>query len=110
MSVMIVGADHLGSIEKSLHEHGFTDIEHIRGRNTADRKKFNIPQATRLIVVLTDYINHSTARNVKEKAKERGVPMVFAKRSWCSLYEQLKKCGVTKTEKPANKQDSLCRS
>lgn len=95
MSIMIVGADHLGNIEKNLYSRGYTAIEHIRGRNVSDRKKFNIPHATALVVVLTDYVNHVTARNVKEQAKAQGVPTVFAKRSWSSLAEQLEKRGVT---------------
>jgi hypothetical protein len=94
MSVMIVGADHLGSIVKNLHTCGFVEIEHISGRNVADRKKFTISQATSLVVVLIDYVNHVTAKNVKAQAKAQGVPMVFAKRSWCSVAEQLNKCGV----------------
>lgn len=94
MSVMIVGADHLGNIEKNLREYGIEEIEHMHGRNVGDRKKVHIPQAISLIVVLTDYVNHGTARNVKEQAKVQGVPMIFAKRSWCSLEQQLLKSGI----------------
>ena len=90
MNVMIVGADHLGSISKNLESYGVTAIEHVRGRNTSDRK-IKIPQATSLVVVLTDYVNHGTARHVKEKAKSLGVPAIFAKRSWSSLEEELAK-------------------
>ncbi|MBP1764214.1 MAG: hypothetical protein H6Q65_1272, partial [Firmicutes bacterium] len=43
---------------------------------------------------LTDYINHGTARHVKEKAKSLGIPAVFAKRSWRSLEEELTKFTV----------------
>lgn len=92
--LMIIGADHLGGIEKNLYNHGFTDIEHIRGRNVADRKKINIPSNTALIVVLTDYINHITAKYIKDQAKAQGVPMVFAKRSWCFLAKELTRCGA----------------
>lgn len=92
--LMIIGADHLGGIEKNLSHHGFTDIAHIRGRNVNDRKKINIPANTALIVVLTDYINHMTARCIKEQAKAQGVPMVFAKRSWCFLSRELSRCGA----------------
>jgi hypothetical protein len=47
-----------------------------------------------LVVVFIDYVNHITARNVKERAKAQGVPMLFAQRSWCSLEEQLVKHGI----------------
>ncbi|MBP1763680.1 MAG: hypothetical protein H6Q65_738, partial [Firmicutes bacterium] len=48
MNVMIVGGDHLGNISKNLESYGVTAIEHIRGRNTSDRK-IKIPQATSLV-------------------------------------------------------------
>lgn len=93
MSVMIVGADRLGNIEKKLRHHGIYTIEHVSGRNVSDRKKFCIPQPISLVIVLIDYINHGTARNIKEQAKAQGVPMIFAKRSWCSIARQLDRCG-----------------
>lgn len=89
MNVMIVGADHIGNIGKNLRAvYSITNIDHVCGRNVAHRK-IKIPQAISLIVVLIDYINHGTARRVKEEAKAKGVPAIFAKRSWCSLQEQL---------------------
>jgi len=91
MSVMIVGADHLGSIKKNLRLYGICDIEHVSGRMVGDRKKFSIPRSISLVVVLTDFINHGTAKNVKEQAKAQGVQTIFAKRSWCSVAEQLEK-------------------
>lgn len=90
MNVMIVGADHLGSISKNLESYGATTIAHVCGRNVADRN-IKIPQATSLVVVLTDYINHGTAKHVKAEAKLLGVPAVFSRRSWCSLEGQLAK-------------------
>jgi len=96
MSVMIVGADHLGSIEKNLQAYGFAEIAHVSGRMATDRRKSAISQATSLVVVLVDFVNHMTARNIKEQAKAQGVPLVFAKRSWCSLAEQLNKQGIGK--------------
>lgn len=95
MSVMIVGADHLGSIRKNLVEWGVGEIEHVSGRNVSDRKRIPIPLATKLIVVLIDYVNHLTARQIKEQAKTQGVPLVFAKRSWCSIQGKLQECGLS---------------
>ncbi|MBP2650381.1 MAG: hypothetical protein H6Q74_1206 [Firmicutes bacterium] len=91
MSVMIVGADHLGNIKKNLQMYGMCDIDHMSGRMVSDRKKFSIPRSTSLVVVLTDFVNHGTAKNVKEQAKVQGVQTIFAKRSWCSLAKQLEK-------------------
>lgn len=95
MSIMIVGADHLGGIEKNLRANGYSAFDHVCGRSAADRKSVPIPRATTLVVVLVDYVNHITARNIKKRAKAQGVPLVFAKRSWCSLAEQLKRVGAT---------------
>ncbi len=90
---MIVGADHLSTIVKNLKSMGIGHIEHITGRNGSDRKKFSIPLATQLVIVLVDFVNHTTARNIKEEAKAKGVPLVFAKRSWCSIQNKLVECG-----------------
>lgn len=89
MSVMLIGADHLGNIKKHLQGYGLCDIAHVSGRAVSDRKKWAIPRSTSLVVVFTDFVNHGTARQVKEQAKQQGIQTVFAKRSWCSLAEQL---------------------
>ena len=94
MSVMVVGADHLGSIKKNLQAWGFDRIQHISCRNVGDQKKLNISASTSLIVVMIDFVNHSAARCIKEQAKLHGIPMIFAKRSWTSVAEQLGKLGI----------------
>ena len=43
MSVMLIGADHIGNIGKNLHIMGIDSIEHVTGRNVSDRKKFKCP-------------------------------------------------------------------
>lgn len=89
MSVMFVGADHLGGIEKNLQVMGIHSIDHITGRNVSDRKRFKFPLSTVLIIVFIDYINHTTARNIKAMAKSQGVPLIFSNRSWSSLQDKL---------------------
>ena len=64
-------------------------IEHVTGRNVSDRKKFKCSLWTALIVVFIDYINHTTAKNIKNMAKTQGVPLIFANRSWSSLQDKL---------------------
>ena len=95
MAVMVVGADHLGSIEKNLQSWGFDRIRHISCRNVGDQKKLNISASTSLIVVMIDFVNHGAARYIKEQAKLHGIPMIFAKRSWTSVAEQLEKLRIT---------------
>lgn len=89
MSVMLVGADHLGTIERKMQILGINSIDHITGRNGGARKKSKFPSSTALIVIFIDYINHTTAKNIKNMAKSQGVPLVFANRSWSSLEEKL---------------------
>jgi hypothetical protein len=89
MSVMLVGADHLGHISKKLQALGIRSIDHITGRNVADRKRFKFPLSTTLIVIFIDYVNHTTAKNIKQMAKSQGVPLVFSNRSWSSLRDRL---------------------
>ncbi|MGY4690617.1 DUF2325 domain-containing protein [Salibacterium sp. K-3] len=90
-TLMIVGADKLGSIPKRLQEVGFQDISHVSGRKVKMVQK-NIPEDVDLVLILTDFINHNMTDKVKEKAKEQNVPVCFAKRSWCSIYKTLANC------------------
>jgi len=88
MSIMIVGADHLGSIADNLQSLGYDEIFHIKGRKTTDIK-VKLNKEIKLILVLTDYINHNLARKIKERAKEYAVPVVYSKRSWSNIHANL---------------------
>ncbi len=90
-SMLIVGADRLGSIPKKLEEIGFDDITHINGRKVQMVKK-EIPSHIDLILVLTDFINHNLTSVLKKKAMEQEIPICYAKRSWCSIYQAIGKC------------------
>ncbi len=88
MSVLIVGGDHLGSIPKELKKIGVDDIRHMNGRKKNVIKK-GMPMTMDLIIVLHDYVNHNLANVTKKQAKECNIPVVFAKRSWSSIYKKL---------------------
>ncbi|MGN7312631.1 DUF2325 domain-containing protein [Alkalicoccobacillus gibsonii] len=90
-SLMIVGADHLGSIPKKLEDMGFANILHISGRKTKMVKR-EIPADIDMILVLTDFINHNLTTVLKKKAMEQDVPICYAKRSWCSIYKAIGQC------------------
>lgn len=93
-SLLIVGADHLGSIPKKLKSIGFQNVIHLNGRKVQQVKR-DIPSHIDLILVLTDYINHNLSTVLKKKASEQGVPICYAKRSWCSIYQAIGQCDVT---------------
>ncbi len=82
MSIVIVGGDYLGGIEKNLYSIGVTELVHISGRKALDRNKMNLPKNTAFVLVFTDYVNHSAAKNAKLVAKSQSITLVFAKRSW----------------------------
>ena len=94
MSIMLVGADYLGGIEKNLQAMGIASITHVSGRDPMERGKIHIPKTVSLIVVLTDYVNHNTAAAVKRLAKSQGVPLVYSKRSWSALNEKIAKLKI----------------
>ena len=88
MSVLIVGGDHLGSIPKELKKIGVDNIRHMSSRNRNVIKR-GMPMTMDLIIVLHDYVNHNLANVTKKQAKECNIPVVFAKRSWSSIYKKL---------------------
>lgn len=88
MSVVVVGGDHLGGIEKNLYAMGVTELIHISGRKSPG-KKIGFPKETAFVLVFTDYVNHNTVHTVKTMAKSQEIPLVFAKRAWSSVEEKL---------------------
>lgn len=89
MSVLIVGGDHLGSIPKELDKLGVNEIKHLTGRG-GQKIRDGIPEAMDFIIVLYDFVNHNLAHKIKGFAENRGVPVVYAKRSWSSIYQKMK--------------------
>ncbi|MCE5286802.1 MAG: DUF2325 domain-containing protein [Pelosinus sp.] len=94
MDILIVGADNLGSIEKNLKLMDIAKIVHITGRNTADRKCCSLSPAIKLVLILTDFVNHNTAKVYKKQAKLSGIPLICAKRSWSSIEKKLCAAGL----------------
>jgi len=94
MSIVVIGADYLGVIEKNLYLLGVTNLKHIDGRRVSNQNKISIPLKTAFILVLTDYINHNTAKMIKEVAKNQEVPLIFSKRSWGAVAEKITSLGL----------------
>jgi hypothetical protein len=100
MSVLIVGGDHLGSIPKELDKLGVKEIRHVTGRS-GQKIRDGIPETMDFIIMLYDFVNHNLAYKIKKSAENKGIPIIYAKRSWASIYQkmkegqrQLKKVGV----------------
>ena len=94
MCIVVIGADYLGAIEKNLYSLGVTKLKHIDGRRVSNQNKISIPQKTDFVLVLTDYINHNTAKMVKAVARSQDVPLIFSRRSWGAVEEKLISSGI----------------
>ncbi len=80
MRALVVGADRMGNIPLKLKEKGFADITHWSGRcKTFWRKQ--IPNDVSQVIILCDYIDHNTMKNVRHQAKENRIPIVYSKRA-----------------------------
>ncbi len=93
MSVLIVGGDHLGSIPRELTKLGATRIVHLTGRDQSGFRN-GLPESMDLIIVLCDYANHNITNKIKDLARSRSIPILFAKRSWSSIYQKLNLSGL----------------
>lgn len=89
MTVLIVGGDHISSISRYLAQNGFSNIEHWDARRNGDTHRF-MPQSTRLVVILINYLNHGMAKKIKRQAEQLGVPVLFSKNSASELSQILK--------------------
>lgn len=95
MQILIVGADNLGGIERNLKLINKAKIVHVTGRNTADRKCCSLSPAIKLVLILTDFVNHNTAKVYKRQAKLSGIPLICAKRSWSAIERKLCEAGLS---------------
>lgn len=89
MSILVVGADHLGDIATNLKCLGCHSLTHLKGRKNIHRRNLQIPEGTNLVLVMTDFVDHNIARAIREKAKSLSIPVVFSKRSWACLSQKL---------------------
>ena len=86
MTVLIVGGDRISSITKYLAQNGFDDVKHWDARRNGDTHRF-IPQNTRLVVILINFLNHGMVKKVKRDAEQLGLPVLFSKNSASELSQ-----------------------
>lgn len=89
MSLFIAGGDGLGKIKNKMKKLGFNDIIHFPGRRKSEHRNFQLPNEVDMVLVLTDYINHSLMQKIKDEARSKDVKLLFAKRSWSSIHKKL---------------------
>ena len=86
MSVLVIGADEITPIKAVLKDLGAEEVLHWDARNENRVNKQTIPQDTKCVVMLTNFLNHNTMKTIKIQAKKRNIPLVCAKRSVSCVY------------------------
>ena len=94
MSVVVVGGDYLGHIEKRLTERGVSEMIHYSGRKKSDSKRIVLNSQTAAVLIFTDYINHNLMDVVKSQARGLNIPVIFSKRSWSEIEQKLTAGGL----------------
>lgn len=88
MTVLIVGGDYVTSFKHFISTQHYARVEHWSGRKKGFNKR-QIPNETQLVIVICDFVNHSLANSVKEKANRSGIPLMFCHRSVNELKGKL---------------------
>lgn len=88
MTVLIVGGDYVTSFKHLVSTQHGARVEHWSGRKKGFAKR-SFPNETKLVVLVCDYVSHSLANSVKEKANRNGIPLVFCHRSVNELKHKL---------------------
>lgn len=95
MNILVVGGDGLDNIKNKLERCGANRVNHITGRKKGE-KRIKISKNTDLILVMTDYIGHNMAEMIKRESKRNNISVMFSKRSWTYIEQNLKKCNYMK--------------
>lgn len=90
MSVLIIGADRIGSFLPKLKAIGVQEIMHWNARSRKVSKK-NIPVKTDLVIFCTDFLHHSAARTFKKQIKERNLPAIYCRRAWSEIAPEVER-------------------
>lgn len=92
-SVLVVGGDQISGIKQVLVNHGLDHINHWSGRKAGDSNKI-IPQDTKIIVLITDWISHSITHKVKRNAMKRGIRIIYTPNGSMALHNRLQTRGA----------------
>ncbi len=87
-SALIVGGDQIDGIKQVLTNYGITKINHWSGRKVGDSNKV-IPQDTKFIVLITNWISHSITHKVKKNAMKRGIKVIYTPNGSAALHNRL---------------------
>ncbi|MDP3088783.1 MAG: DUF2325 domain-containing protein [Methylotenera sp.] len=87
-SVLIVGGDQVAGIKQVLTHYGVDHIHHWSDRKPGDRNK-TIPNDTKIIVLITNWISHSITHKIKRHAMSRGIQVIYTPNDSQALQNRL---------------------
>jgi len=87
-AALIVGGDYITAVKQTLTQFGIDEITHWGGRKVHDAKQ-SIPRDTGLVIMMTDWVNHSVAGKVKRTAEKQGLQVVYARGNGGNLHTPL---------------------
>ena len=105
MTTLVIGGDKIDSIRRELAEHGLDHVEHWGGRKPADARRA-IPARVKLVVMVTDQLNHSMLYNATIRATRLGLPIIYSRRS---AHELRSKLGERYEKKPLRQPVAVTR-
>ena len=91
-SALVVGGDQIDGIKQVLSQHGIDHINHWSGRKVGDGNRV-IPQDTKFIVLITNWISHSITHKVKKSAMKRGIKVIYTPNGSAALRNRLHHIG-----------------
>ncbi len=89
MVLLIVGSHSLKPLPPHLERRGISRIIHWDGRKTRHLKA-PIPGEVSAVVLLIDAVAHDVVQAVRRRAENRGLPIIYARRSRTSIERTLK--------------------
>jgi hypothetical protein len=97
MCMLVVGGDSISQIKDELEGVGFTDILHWNARRKSVSHK-KIPERVECVLMLTSYLNHPVMKKIKDSAKKRNIPSLYAKRNRLDVRDALRCTGCPEVE------------
>jgi hypothetical protein len=89
MVILIVGSDSLDTLTEQLKRLGVIRVIHWDGQKTRHLTA-PIPQKVEAIVLLTDAVAHDLVLAVRRRARQRGLRMMYARRSRASIERAIR--------------------
>jgi hypothetical protein len=80
LKALMIGGDRIEGIRQVLQAQGIDKIDHWTGRKPGDVKR-ELPANVNVIVLVTDWLNHSMMYRVKHLAHKRGLKLLYTHNS-----------------------------